>query len=81
MNAVSITKKGIIPVNTMDIEAGVDLVITAKDVFELERRLLDGIVFENFPEEKAERVLAYIMGVHDFAKMLADEITSGNMFI
>ena len=59
-------------------EAGWDLVISVKDVFDFERMLLEKISIEKFPEGESDRVLAYFMGVHDFAKLLAEEITGGN---
>ena len=59
-------------------EAGSDLIISVKDVFDFERILLEKNSIDNFPEEAADRVLAYFMGVHDFAKLLAEEITGGN---
>ena len=51
-----------------------------KDVFNIEEKLLDKLIFEAFPEN-TERTLAYIMGVHDFAKALAEEINSGASLI
>ena len=62
-------------------EPGFDLIISADHVFDIERKLLETISFENFPEENEARILAYIMGVHDFAVMLADEIKSGNGYV
>ena len=48
-------------------EAGSDLIISVKDVFDFERILLEKNSIDNVPEEAADRVLAYFMGVHDFA--------------
>ena len=64
----------------MDIEPGIDLIITMKDVQNIEDKLLEKIIFEDFPEDAA-RTLAYVMGVHDFAKALAEEITNGGGWI
>lgn len=64
----------------MDIEPGIDLIITMKDVQNIEDKLLEKIIFEDFPEDAA-RTLAYVMGVHDFAKALAEEITNGEGWI
>lgn len=64
----------------MDIEPGIDLIITMKDVQNIEDKLLEKIIFEDFPEDAA-RTLAYVMGVHDFAKALAKEIINGEGWI
>ena len=64
----------------MDIEPGIELIITMKDVQNIEDKLLEKIIFEDFPEDAA-RTLAYVMGVHDFAKALAEEITNGEGWI
>lgn len=64
----------------MDIEAGYDLIITVKDVYAIEEKLLEKIIFAEFPEDAA-KTLAYVMGVHDFAKALAEEITNGEGWI
>ena len=62
-------------------EPGSDLLISVENVYDLEEALLSQNSIRDFPENKEERTLAYIMGVRDFAKMLVEEIRSGNGYV